>query len=267
MLNKKTKNFLLTIAIIFPVVAIISLLDIGPGPVVAQVQSDVFGLAANNQNEIQPSNPTTAYLTDNQLSLQTVITGSNYLNSSPKPPDQDAAIVGNRVIEGDISVQSTNSGAEYIPASAFRHDGEVGASGAYRFSVLGGTFPGGYLRNISTVGFCMAAPVYLPDNATITEFSMFFMDDHPTSDLWDVYLWRRKHNGIPSTTAQIVMDLDFLDGLNIDDTNIYEGSTANVVTAGSQVVDNNYGYTITFCMDGNTGLQQLIYGFKVAYNP
>ncbi|MCB0168862.1 MAG: hypothetical protein KDI79_31835 [Anaerolineae bacterium] len=264
MFNQRMKHFLLTVAIIIPVVVVVSLLDVGPGPVIAKVQSDVFGLAAANQNEIQPSTQTLRYLVDTQLRPQSIITGSNYSTPPDNQPAHSITIAGNRVGEGELSVESTNSGAEYIPASAFRHDGETGASGAYKFSVLGGTFPGGYLRNNSSSGFCMAAPAYVPDNATITEFSMFFMDDHPTSDIWVVYLWRRKHSNVPATSAQIVADLEFLDSLDIDDTTVYEGYTQII---DFPVVDNQFGYYVTFCMDGGTGLQELVYGFKVQYNP
>jgi hypothetical protein len=155
-----------------------------------------------------------------------------------------------------IGPQSTMSGAEYIPPSAFRHDGNTPASG-YRFWVYEG-----YIHNNSSDSMCLAAPVYVPHGATITQFSIFFVDDHATSDVW-ADLWRRRHASTPTSTAEWVAGVAF-PGFDVP-THWIGWTTA--IEPGTETVSYDYGYYISFCFGPDTGLEQRIYGFRVNYEP
>ncbi len=184
-------------------------------------------------------------------------------NSFPAPaasPEQHFNAVQDLqslIPEGEIGGQSIQSGFEYIPSSAFRHDGISPASG-YRFIPVEG-----YIRNNSAALMCLAAPVYVPNGVTLTKFSMFFVDDHPISDMAAIF--RRRSHTSPGNAAETVASLNF-DSNNIDEPTVFEGFTT-AITSGREVVNNNFGYYITFCFDPNTGLDQRVYGFRVEYNP
>ena len=155
-----------------------------------------------------------------------------------------------------IGPQSTTSGSEYIPPSAIRHDGSSPASG-YRFWLYEG-----YIRNNSNSLMCLSAPVYVPHGATITEFSMFFVDDHATSDA-EARLFRRKHAVPVATSAELMADMFFP---GIDAPTHWRGWTT-AIQPGTETVNNEYGNYVAFCFDPNTGLDQRVYGFRVAYTP
>jgi hypothetical protein len=147
-----------------------------------------------------------------------------------------------------------------VPPSAFRSDGAPGSAVGYRFSVFGGAFPGGYIRNNSADPLCMAAPVYLPEGSTVTQFSIYFMDDHPTLQIDDaISLWR-KNLASPGNNAETMAS--YTPDSPIDSTAIVRGVDNTINNA---IVNSDYGYYVTFCLYGNTGLQHLIYGFKVDY--
>lgn len=165
-------------------------------------------------------------------------------------------VVGDLKSAAFIGGQSTGSGSEYIPSSAFRHDGSSPASG-FRFWPTAG-----YIRNNSSSYMCLAAPVYVPHGATLTEFSMYFMDDHPTSDMW-ADLWRSKYASPPGSSAEWVTGLYFP---GIDEDTIWRGYTPDI-QPGTETVSNAYGYYISFCFDPDTGMEQLVYGFRVSYAP
>jgi hypothetical protein len=193
---------------------------------------------------------------------QGVYTNPNTLDSPGEGESQEGHLEAVDDLGSGLSGQSTLSGYEHIPASAFRSDGYPGAAVGYRFSVLGGTFPGGYVRNNSANSVCMAAPVYLPDGATVTQVSIFFMDDHPTLDMDNaVRLWRKNHAS-PGSNAEMMVDLIFP---GVDATTIWRGYTSDIVS-GTQIVSNNYGYYAAFCFHASTGLQHLVYGFRVDYD-
>jgi hypothetical protein len=155
-----------------------------------------------------------------------------------------------------IGGQSTMSGSEYIPSSALRHDG-ASPAGGFRFWPTAG-----YIRNNSTSYMCLSGPVYVPNGATLTEFSIYFVDDHATSEIVAV-LWRRRQAPAPGDTAELVAGFSFT---GIDTPNVWRGYT-NFIEPGTETVSNGYGYYIGFCFDPNTGLDQLVYGFRVDYTP
>jgi hypothetical protein len=155
-----------------------------------------------------------------------------------------------------IGPQSTNSGAEYIPPSAFRHDGVSPASG-FRFWLYEG-----YIRNNSSDYMCLAAPVYVPHGATLSEFSMFFVDDHAASDM-GADLWRRRLAFPPDSTAEWVAGMYFT---GIDEPTHWRGWT-KAIEPDTKTVSYDYGYYISFCFNPDTGLEQRVYGFRVNYDP
>jgi hypothetical protein len=155
-----------------------------------------------------------------------------------------------------IGPQSTTSGAEYIPPSAIRHDGVSPASG-YRFWLYEG-----YIRNNSTSLMCLSAPVYVPHGATITQFSMFFVDDHATSDM-EARLFRRRHAFPPDTSSELMANMYFP---GIDAPTHWIGWTT-AIQPGTETVSYDYGYYVAFCFDPDTGLDQRVYGFRVDYTP
>jgi hypothetical protein len=255
MLNQKVKNLLLVAIVVVLITTLAFILTIRSSHATAQVQNLLNHDAAETGLVInQPL--------ERALSYQGVYTNPNTLN----PPGEAESEKGYPEVvtdlESALSPQSTNSGSEHVPASAFRSDGFPGAAVGYRFSVVGGTFPGGYVRNNSTDDVCMAAPVYLPNGKTVTRFSIFFMDDDPVFDMdYVIHLWR-KNQANPGSTAQQMASI--VPSSPIDDTTIFRVSDT---TINNPVISNSYGYYITFCLHANTDLQHLVYGFKVDYTP
>jgi hypothetical protein len=260
---------LLFAIVILAVVIPSSFLVIGPDGVTAQAQNNLSLFSKSNQGGPGPWTPAMELVIDEQqeigtgLTYQGVYTNPNALDSPGGFEPQEGQLEVVDDLEGEISVTSTFSGYEHIPASAFRSDGAPGAAVGYRFSVLGGTFPGGYVRSISVGDYvCMAAPVYLPHGATVTEVSIFFMDDHPTLDMDNaIRLWRKSHTS-PGNAADMMVDLNFPP---LDETTIWRGYTTSIAS-GTEVVSNDYGYYVAFCFHANTGLQHLVYGFRVDYD-
>jgi hypothetical protein len=268
MVTQRIKSLLLFAIVILAVVILSSFLVIGPDGVTAQAQSNLSLFSESNQGGPGPWTPAMELAIDEQqeigtgLTYQGVYTNPNALDFPGGLAPQEGQLEVVDDLEGEISVTSTFSGYEHIPASAFRSDGFPGAAVGYRFSVLGGAFPGGYVRNNSANSVCMAAPVYLPHGATVTEVSIFFMDDHPTWDMDNaIRLWRKSHTS-PGNDADVMVDLNFPP---IDNTIIYRGYTTSIAS-GTEVVSNDYGYYVAFCFHPSTGLQHLVYGWRVDYD-
>jgi hypothetical protein len=252
MLNQKIQTLLLMIAVVIPIATAASLLSNGTYQVTAQVQ-EVAG-AEGAATKVVIDQPPEAGV---QPSYQAAGTNPNTqsLVENVEVAQRD---------DGEIGPQSTNSGFEFVPVSALRSDGAVGAAVGYRISVIGGTFPGGYVRNNSANAVCMAAPVYLPQGATLTQFYMYLLDNDPNSNMGDtapVILWR-KNLFSPTFTAESVAAFTLP---NVSDT-IVRRWFINVPTS-RRIVSNIYSYYITFCFNPNTGQQHLVYGFGVDYNP
>jgi hypothetical protein len=259
MLNQKVQNLLLVAVIAIPITTVTYLLTSGSNGVAAQVQglpglhSAVTELPSDERQEADP-----------HLSYQGIYTNPNTLNLPGDVELEEAHLEGvDDFSSSEIDPQSTNSGSEFVPASAFRSDGSPGAAVGYRFSVLGVPFPGGFVYSISTDYVCMVAPVYLPDGASVTEFSIYFMDDHPTLDFDTdniVKLWRKDH-AFPNNAAN---ELASITTNGLDSTTIIRRSDTSIANAN---VSNDFGYYITFCFDQNSNDQHLVYGFGVDYNP
>lgn len=250
MLSQKIKILLLIAVGVIAITALAVILIGGSGKVIAQTDGSVIETRQEANGSLRQQN---VYTNPNVLNLPTDTQAE--VGQVEKVEDLESALSS-----ADIDPQSTLSGSEHVPPSAFRSDGFAGAAVGYRFSVLGGTFPGGYIRNNSANSLCMAAPVYLPHGKTVTEFSIFFMDDHPTLNLDSIItLWRKDLN-VPGNAAEIMADFN---SPAIDSTSIIRGFDNTISNA---VVNNQYSYYITFCFYANTGLQHLIYGFKVDYN-
>lgn len=252
MLVPKMQNLVLVVAVIVAVVILSTFLVIGPNRMTAQAGNELPLLATNAQQEV-----------GTHLAYQGVYTNPNMLNfpSDTEPQAGQLKVVTDlkSAISGSgIDPQSINSGFEYIPSSAFRSDGFSPAS---QYSFVPTT---GYILSNSATGMCLAAPVYVPNGATLTRFSMFFVDDNADNDLTFVKLWRKNHTPAGAgAAAQVVASLAFPGN---DEATVFEGFT-ETMTPGTQTVSNNFGYYIGFCFNGNTGLEQLVYGFRVEYNP
>lgn len=261
MFNQRIQNLLVVAIVAILVTTIAYLLTTNSHQVAAQVQETPLGYLSAAELTIDKQQRF-----NTELSYQGV-----YSNPNTASPQGEADPGGGQleVVEdlesalsgSGIGPESTNSGAEFVPASALRGDGFPGAAVGYRFSVIGGTFPGGYVRNISANFVCMAAPVYLPDGATVTQFAMYFMDDHPTLDMNNaVNLWRKSHTN-SGNNANIMASLA---PNGIDQPIIFRASTTGISNA---TVNNNFGYYVTICFQPSTGSQHLLYGFEVDYNP
>jgi hypothetical protein len=157
---------------------------------------------------------------------------------------------------GDIiSGQSTGTGVEYIPASAFRYNGFTGAPAGYRFVPTSG-----YIRNRSTGKICLAAPVYLPAGAVLNEFSIYIQDNDAVNNIGDpdpIYLLRQDLTAITSQ-AKIVVAAKTL---NVADTTVRRW----FIPISGETVSNNNSYFVAFCFNASTGFNQLVYGARVDY--
>lgn len=253
MSKQKVQNMLIIVLIIV-VVLLASFLLIGLNKMTAQARNEIGGGPRDGV-----SLPAQNIFTDefNFVKGDAAEQGGQQ-NSLEGFAELQSASLGATGIGG----QSTNSGTELVPAAAFRHDGLNGSPSKYRIQ----TYLGGYIRNNDTVLLCVVAPVYLPDGATLTRFTMYFVDDHATYDMWRAYLIRHKLSAAPGTSSENVMDLDFLNGTGIDSSAPFFAWSTVINTSGAENVSNDYGYSITFCFDESTGLDQLLYGFNVNYN-
>lgn len=261
MAHQKIKLLLCFAVVVVPLTAFLSWLRIGSTGAITRT------LAASGPDLREIGLATSGFQdVPNRLNYQAVYTNPNAFGSSADGASEVGQIEAVTDLESlpsssGVGPQSTLSGSEHVPPSAFRSDGFPGAAVGYRFSLFGGTFPGGYIRNNSANPLCMAAPVYLPEGSTVTQFSIYFMDDHPTLDLdnsTSIRLWR-KNLASPGNDAQIMAGFA---SPSTDSTTIFRGFDDTINNA---IVNSDYGYYVTFCLYGNTGLQHLIYGFKVDY--
>jgi hypothetical protein len=156
-------------------------------------------------------------------------------------------------VDLDAYVRATLSPESYtapliVPAADFNRDSN---SSDYYFLFTGGFFGSGL-----NSGGCFMAPVYLPHGVTINNFFMFLYDNSTTHDI-SVFL-RRKHNQNTSSS-------EIMAGVSTS------GASTNVQTLGDitvdfPVVDPNYSYFITTCMQtGNNDLR--IYGSWIYFTP
>lgn len=250
MLKQKTQN-LLMIAVIIGVVILSFWLLIGFDRMTVQAQSN--SLILQEQQERSP-----------RLAYQNVPTNTVNSLGTIEVQELRAEVTDNiqdiisKIETGStgLGAQSINAGYEYIPASAFRHDGASPASGYSFFPFLG------FIQNTSSSQMCLAAPVYVPNGATFTNVFIFFVDDSASSDFL-IALWRKNHVS-PGGNAEPVAVGTLTD---IDDTLVRIGFFDPFQPQpGTGTVSNNYGYSVTFCFDPNTGIEQLVYGFIVTYN-
>jgi hypothetical protein len=260
MFNQRIQNLLVVAIVAILVTMIAYLLTTNSHQVAAQVQEKPLGYLSATELTIDKQQRF-----NTELSYQGVYSNPNTVNPQGEADSGGGQLeavddLESALSDSEIDPQSTNSGAEFVPASALRSDGFPGAAVGYRFSVLDVPFPGGFVNNISADFVCMAAPVYLPDGATVTRFSMYFMDDHPTLDVDNVItLWRKSHTS-PGNSANAMASLA---PAGVDSTSILRASTTGISNA---TVNNNFGYYVTICLYPNTEAQHLVYGFSVDYN-
>jgi len=267
MFKQSIENYLIVVLVIL-VVLLSYFLVIGFNRTAVQARNNV---PESRADTFRPSLAIEDKIEEQQLSevslaYQDVFTNPNVLEPPEGEEQYDGEVVEAIGINGQsasIGGQSTGTGAEFIPASAFRHDGNSPAS-EYEILTFGDGI-GGYIRNNSAGYMCISGPVYLPNGATITWFRQYFVDSNSSLEMWTAVLWRRKLSSPPTTTADVVADLDFLFFNPIDSIFVWRGSSANIVTAGSETVSNEYGYYITYCFDPNTDMSHRIYGFEVDY--
>ena len=137
-----------------------------------------------------------------------------------------------------------------IPAAAFVDDG-------YGNQDYGLTFSGAYVYPYpGTTQFCMQAPVYLPDGATVTVFSGHVYDNDPNADIWRLELRRVAYTNLNGST---VMASAPTSGA----TNAYQATLTESIA--NAVVDNEaYAYFAAVCTDASdTNLR--LYAVQVFY--
>lgn len=250
MIKQKTQNLLL-ITVITAVIIVSFWFLIGFDRLAVQAQSNSLIFQEQQKSGLRLGSQDVSTNTIN--SLGTIKVQELQVEEATSIQDIISKIEANST---ELGTQSINAGYEYIPASAFRHDGASPASG-YSF------FPfEGFIQNTSSSQMCLAAPVYVPNGVTFTDVFIFFIDDSATSDL-AIVLWRKNHIS-PGGNAEVVIAGTFSD---IDDALVRYGYFDPFqVEPGTGTVSNNYSYSVTFCFDPNTNIEQLVYGFFVAYN-
>jgi hypothetical protein len=215
------------------------------------------GAGADQEPDAGPDTDIAYQDADTNVTYQGVFTDEvDYSSRDRERQEGQLEVLGDDGGAPPIGAQSTGSGDEYVPVSAFRHEGFVGPASEFLISPVDGFI----LNKSTTEQMCMSGPVYLPHGATITEFSMYFVDDHATSDVWSDF-YRRKHSDPPDSSAELVADL-FFPGFDFSFN--LRGFTS-YIEPGTETVSNQYGYYIAFCFDANTGFEQRMYGFRVRY--
>ena len=248
--NQKIQN-LLIIVLIIVVVILASFLLTGINKMTAQARIETAG--AN----LASSFDETGAIIEEEQGLGTILSYQGVFTEEVETSGQAVPMLADGDLKAPISGQSTNSGAEFIPASAFRHDGFTGLANDYLYWPTGG-----YIRNNSANDVCLSAPVYVPDGATLTEFSIYVLDNDPSINLSEdppdrIHFWR-KNLASPTTSAEALATA-FIPGV-VADTFIRRWFIGI-----SGTVSNDYGYYTTFCFPADTGLDILVYGARVDY--
>lgn len=259
--NERIQNLLIVVLIVV-VVILASLLFTGINRMTAQARS-----VTGDTNLTLASDEETGGVIGEQQGVGVSLSYQGVFTEEVETLDNAIPMV----MDGDpnapvIGGQSTSSGVEFIPASSFRYDGFSGPNNAngYRYWPTGG-----YIRNNSALDICLSAPVYVPDGATLTEASIYVMDDYAPTNLGltvDSINFRRKNLASPTTAADNIV-LMAIPG-TVDDTIVRRWllpiPNGNTV-AGGENVSNDYGYYISFCFPANSGLDILVYGARVDY--
>ena len=269
MLVQKAQNLLLAAVIVIAVVTLSFWFIIGSNKMMVQAQGNLSPFSRANQDLAGRHLPAIGPAANGQhrddLSLvyQDIYTNEVNFLAGVELQELQAEVVDDlqsailRIGAGStgLSAQSINAGFEYIPSSAFRHDGFSPASG-YRFWPIVG-----YIRNRSSSQMCLAAPVYVPNGATFTQVFWFFVDDSAASDV-TIFL-QRKNLALPAGLAETVI----AGTVDKDQPEIFVAFFDPFQPQpGTGTVDNDYSYSLIFCFDPNTGFEQRIFGFIVTYS-
>ncbi len=257
MITQQIKNLLLVAIVVMVIIILASFLVIGFNRMTAQAQSDLSLFSRINQSVSGHRQPVT---NEKQglgadIVYQDVYTnGVNLGNVGIKKGQLKAVEDLQSVIPTTgINAKSIDAGYEHIPSSAFRHDGGFSPPSGYHFVPVRG-----YIHNKSSGMLWLVAPVYVPNDVTLTEFSMFFVDDNAASDLEAYFM--RKNLASPGEDPDFVSSLEFP---GTDKSTILVGS--NSIEPGMETVSNNYGYYIALRFGPDADMEQLVYGFIVKY--
>jgi hypothetical protein len=160
--------------------------------------------------------------------------------------------------EADLSAivaQTTGatSSSTVIPAAAFVDDGFGDQS-------YGLTFSSAYVYPYGPGGveasFCMQAPVYLPDGATVTTFSGHVYDNDPDADIWRVELRRAAYTSLAGSTAMA-------NAPTSGASSAFQATLDNSIV--NAVVDNEaYAYFAAVCT-GTSNANLRLYAVQVFY--
>lgn len=273
MLRNNIQNFLIVVLVIM-VVVLASFFLIGFNRMTAQAQNEAASLilpaSFDNEANLTIDKPAERAIT--ALAYQGIFTDELSLlkgldDLGEGSPLEQVSELKDTPPTG-IGVESVGGGTEYVSSASFRHAGSSGQASDYFFYPLGG-----YIRNNGPNVLCLAAPVYLPDGATITLFRMFFIDSSATADMLGAVLVRHDLD-TPGATSENMMDSfsPALVGHNSSLPFVFSSSLFES-PPGSEVVSNSYGYSIIFCFNtganigpaGTPGLNHKLYGFNIDY--
>lgn len=158
--------------------------------------------------------------------------------------------------EADLSAivaQATgvSGSSTVIPAAAFTDDGFGDQSYALTF---GGAYVFPYPDNTA---FCMQAPVYLPNGATVTAYSGHAYDNNASGNIWRLELRRFPYTNLNGSTAMA-------DAPTTGAVNAYQATVD--LTIANPVIDNSaYAYFAAFCTDLSAGANLRLYAVQVFY--
>jgi hypothetical protein len=178
--------------------------------------------------------------------------------AATRPPSSfdDMIVEYGEQTEG-ISAQSDGSGVEVVPGAAFIHTNELGNGTEAQDWFF--SFAGGFLTNDSGGNLiCVAAPVYLPPDNTITSFKAFVRDN----SLTDIAIFLDRTASFGGWTELAAVQST--------------GSSAAIQTltdpsisteGGASAIAHGFNYHVSLCLPANSDFSILVFGAQVTYAP
>jgi hypothetical protein len=156
-----------------------------------------------------------------------------------------------------ISAQSDGSGVEVVPGAAFIHTNELGNGTEAQDWFF--SFAGGFLTNDSGGNLiCLAAPVYLPPDNTITSFKAFVQDNSAFEIA--IFLDRTASFGGWTELAAVQSTGSSTAIQTLTDPSISTEGGANAIAHG-------FNYHVSLCLPANSDFSILVFGAQVTYAP
>jgi hypothetical protein len=153
--------------------------------------------------------------------------------------DLDLSLLARAYGQSAVNDQMLQSGrTRVIPAAAFRDDGFGDQS-------YGVTYSWGSLGPINANGYCVQAPVYLPDGAQVTSLRAHALDNEASGDIWRIEIRRKALNSLANSQVMASAPTSGANGA----VRMFEDNTIS-----QPVVDNdNYFYFSAVCASGGNG--------------